>query len=154
MTEKPTDEDRAGAILDSFSGSPKGAPPDVKALAALLRKSNEPIPGAVLAEMLDSQLPYRLACNWELRPVYVGRYDNELRREKKERQIDTALASEPNISKAIAKFDSLGGDGLKGGSAWRLWRKMKRRRAWWNKMLDASGLDDDTKARIRSTWRT
>jgi hypothetical protein len=152
MVSKPTDEDQAGAILDSFHGSPKGAPPDVKALAALLRKSNEPIPGAVLAEMLDdSRLPRKLARNWELRPFYVGRYDEELRRVEKERQIATAIASEPNISNAL---DSLGGDGLKGGSAWRLWRKMTARRAWWNKMLDASGLDDDTKARIRSTWRT
>jgi hypothetical protein len=152
MTE-PTNRDLAGEILDSFHANPRSAPPDVKALAALLRKSNEPVPGGVLAEMLDSRLPRKLACNWELRPVFVGRYDDELRRVERERRIDAAMAAEPRVSKAMGAVEDLGINGLKGRSPWRLWGNMKRRRAWWDKALDASGLDDDTKARIRQAWR-
>lgn len=141
------------AIFDAFYDNPKSAPPDIKALAAALRKSNEPIPGAYLAEMLDSRLPRKLVRNWELRPVYVGRYDDELRRVERERLIDAAMVAEPNVSEAMSAVNDLGVDGLKGRTPWRLWSKMKRRRAWWNKVLDASEPDDEVKARVRSEWR-
>ena len=154
MTEKPTDEDPVGAILNSLHDNPKGTPPDVKALSALLRKSNEPISGAVLAEMLDdSRLPRKLARNWELRPVFVGRYDKELLRVERERLIDAAMATQPKADKAIAKVDGYEIDGLKGRSIWRLWERMKRRRAWWDKMLEANEPDEDVKASVRRTWR-
>jgi hypothetical protein len=149
----PANEDLAREILVRFYANPESSPPDVKALAALLRKSNEPVPGGVLAEMLDSRLPRKLARNWELRPFYTGRYDAEMRRVERERLIDAARAAEPTVEKAIAQVDDLGIDGLRGRSIWRLWREMKRRRAWWDKMLEANEPDEDVKASVRRTWR-
>ena len=150
-----TESAEVGKILDSFYGNPKSAPPDVKALAAALRKSNESVPGAVFAELLDSRLPQKLAQNWELRPVYVGRYDDELCRVEQERLIDAAMAAEPTVSGAMSAVDDSRHRRLARRSAWRALEKMRRHaeHVVQNKALEASGLDDDTKASIRARWR-
>ncbi len=89
MTEPANEDDEWWSVIGPFFDGPKTSPPDVKALARLLRKANpQQLPAGfleTLAEMLESVSPSQLACNWQLRPVYIGRYDKELLRERKER---------------------------------------------------------------------
>lgn len=115
------------AVLLSFFEAPKSVKPDVKALARLLR-SDEPLPEAFrtgLAELLDSQLPGPLACNWQLRPEWAGLYDDEAHREKKEKQVKAALAKAPSVNKAVVVVA-----GMSESTARRTLRKMKRREKW------------------------
>ena len=68
-------------LVERFFDAKKKDPPDVKALANFLR-GDKPLPEGfrlVLAEVLDSRFPGKLACNWQLTPMYVGRYDYELK---------------------------------------------------------------------------
>jgi hypothetical protein len=154
MTETPVDE--WWEVLRPFFESPKTSEPNIEALVRLLRKNNEPVDGGVrwaIAEILDSRLPHRLACNWELQPVFVGRYDDELLREKKERLIDEAMAAEPNVTDAMDAVDDRDVPGMKKRTAWKVWEKMKPRREWWDKMLEANEPDEDVKASVRRMWR-
>jgi hypothetical protein len=82
-TDDPSDYSPSPAdkILLSFFDGGKNEEPDVKKLAQLLRDDDVRLAvgfPAVLAEILDSRLPHRLACNWQLKPVWTGRYDEEV----------------------------------------------------------------------------
>ncbi len=146
-------------VIRQFYENPKNDKPDIKALRRLLR-SNASLPKglrSVLAEMLEEDneagLPGPLGVNWRLRLVFVGRHDAELVREKRERQIDEAMAAEPNITNAIAVIDLMPDKAMSGRAAWTVWTKMKDRRAWFDKLLEDSSLSDELKARIRRIWR-
>lgn len=155
-----SEPDPLGEALVSFLENSKDNPPDVKALARLFRLASERSDVVfhaghcfLLVEILDSQLPERLACNWQLRPHFIGWYDEEACRIEKENAINEAIAATPNITDAISAVDDRGIPGMKGRTAWKIWDKMKRRRMWWNKVLDVSPLDDGVKASIRKAWR-
>jgi hypothetical protein len=96
-------------ILVSFFENPEDRKPDIKKLARLLR-SGEPLPPGVswMAEVLDSRLPGKLACNWRLRPVFAGRYDKTQRADKVDafvvREINTARERGLTIATAIREI--------------------------------------------------
>jgi hypothetical protein len=94
-------------ILVSFYENSKDKKPDIKKLARLLRSGRPLRPGfgAVLAEMLDSRLPVNLACNWQLKPHFCGRYNKAQRKHGIEviviREIDAARESGLTVTAAI-----------------------------------------------------
>jgi len=143
------------AVRLLFDGS-REQEPDVGPLVRLLRNKDKPLPEGfrdTLAELLDSRQEGQLACNWQLRPRYVGRADEEQRRVEKERLIDKAMAGAPSKTEAIARVDDLRIPGLKGRTIWRVWSEIQSGRAWWNRVLDANVDDDELKERIRRNWR-
>jgi hypothetical protein len=154
MTEPSAEE--WWAILGPFFENSKDDPPEVKALALLLRQSDTPLPGGVrrtLAEILDSQLPYKLACNWQLQPVWLGRYDEETLRDKGKGLIQKAMATEPNISEAINAIDMREIRGMRSRTLWKIWGPMKRMNAWLDKQRKANPLTEEQKKQIRRVFR-
>jgi hypothetical protein len=147
MTEPTVDE--MWEVLRPFFENPRDAEPDVKALARLLR-SNAPLPKGLrstLAEMLDSHRPGELACNWQLRPKYIGCRDEEILRERKEKQVKKAMERAANVSQAMAEVT-----GISERTAYSVRKEMKRRRAQLEELLSDSGLTDEQKARVRRAW--
>jgi len=140
-----TAEEEFEAIILPFYDAPKDHPPDVRALARLLR-SNVTLPEgfrATLAEMLDSQLPFKLAMNWTLKPEFIGRYDEEADEEK----VEKALAREGNITRAVFKVD-----GMSDRTAWRIWDRIKLKQSWLKTTIASFPISDDLKKRVRRAW--
>jgi hypothetical protein len=118
-----TPEEALEKVLVSFFENSRDNTPDIRALVGLLRSEDVSLPPGfrtVLAEFLDGKLPGKLASNWQLRPVYVGRYDKEAEKEKKEQIVRSAMAA-CNVTEAMAKAD-----GLSESTAWRVRREMQR----------------------------
>jgi len=127
-------------IVNSFFENPKGQKPDTKALAKLLR-SQEPLPPHFrieLAEMLDSRLSDTLACNWTLKPFYIGRYDEAPAQRKKRaeteatigREIDAAIKREKSVESAIQQMVDDGKTQKRERTIWTIWRKIRLDREW------------------------
>lgn len=139
MTEPTEDEfDEWWALLRPFHESPKNAKPDIKALARMLR-SDEPLPEGLreqIAELLDSQWgansPVARACNWELRPVFVGWRDKAMKMAEQEGRVLKALEVEPNITAATARIDD--GGAMSQRTAFSAWTRISARRAWWGRI--------------------
>jgi hypothetical protein len=151
MTE-PTDHEWWNA-LRPFTYSPRNAEPDVKALVALLRDPDKPLPREfrdLLAEVLDSRSPEGTCNNWTLRPKYVGRHDKEMRKVKKELRVEEAMATAANVTKAMSMVA-----GVSERAAWKLRREIESHIAGWNRLVESSGLSDEQKARFqrRAWWR-
>ena len=106
------------AIVPFFEGT-KDKIPDVKALADLLRDENKPLPPgfrAALAELLDSRLAYALACNWALKPAWIGRYDSEQKISELDWQIPDG-----GVTNALARIADERGIGER--TLWDTWKK-------------------------------
>jgi len=123
-------------VLVSFFENPEDQKPDIKALARLLR-AGEPLPqgiGAWLAEVLEPQLTGELACNWTLKPSYVGRYDKARHADEIEAligpEIDAARKRGQNIENTIQQMVDESKIKKSERTVWTIWQKIKSGREW------------------------
>jgi hypothetical protein len=136
------DDSDSWKTLQQFFDNPESAEPDVKALAAVLR-SDVPLPDGfrdVLAEVLDSRLPGRLACNWQLKAEHMGLHDEELKNEKEERIIEIKVAEAITRGDSTTKAmpDAAAAAGISLSTAWqKTWRNIRRKRKEREKFADA-----------------
>jgi hypothetical protein len=133
-----TEFDEWWAALLPFHENPKDAEPDVKALSRMLR-SDKPLPEGLreqIAELLDSQWrarsPLARACNWQLRPTYVGWREKVIRKAEQEGRVLKALEAAPKITAATAKIDD--GRGMSQRTAFSAWTRIKAKRAFWERV--------------------
>jgi len=130
-TDDPRDYSPSPAdkILLSFFDGGKNDEPDVKKLAQLLRNGDQLPAGFpdVFAEILDSRLPHKLACNWQLQPVWCGACDEEDLLDR----IDAKVRKRGAVSRIAGDY------GMCTRKFYRcLWHKVKARREKYKQSLD------------------
>jgi len=127
------------AVLLPFHENSKATKPDVKALARWLR-SDKPLNEAQrdqIAELLDSRWrdrsPMARACNWELRPAWAGWRAKRESENKREALVLKAVEAAPTITDAMDTFEGSRVIGKR--TAWTIWARIRRERAWWKRIL-------------------
>lgn len=119
------DQDSIAGLLTKFFDGNRDSQPNIKALAEILR-SDKPLPKGfrwVIAEALDSSLPGKLACNWQLVPVFTGRADKENKLERLSNEVRRNLSGLSSSMPGAAKAA-----GMSERKAWSVWNIIKLRK--------------------------